>query len=66
MSAAALPPGTTVQSRAYTVAEVAVQLAVSYESARVLIAEGKLAALKIGRQYRVPHEVLEQYLRTAS
>jgi excisionase family DNA binding protein len=45
-----------------SVREVAAVLRVSEDTVRNEISRGKLAAIMVGRGYRIPAEVLERYL----
>lgn len=46
----------------YTVSEVARKLKVSDQVVRNLIASGELRSKRVGRQYRVTREMLDEYL----
>jgi excisionase family DNA binding protein len=46
----------------YTIAEAAKILKVSEETIRRLIASGELQARRVGRQYRITREALDQFL----
>jgi putative molybdopterin biosynthesis protein len=46
----------------YTVEEIAKMLKVSTETIRKLIARGEIKAKRIGKQYRVTQEALDEYL----
>ncbi len=45
-----------------TVAEVAMQMRVSKMTVYRLVHNGELEAVRVGRSFRVPEHVLEQYL----
>jgi excisionase family DNA binding protein len=47
----------------YTVDEVAKMLRVSTETIRKLIASGEIRAKRVGRQFRISQEALDEYLR---
>jgi DNA (cytosine-5)-methyltransferase 1 len=46
----------------YTIEEVAKRLRVSTETVRKLIASGSLQSYKVGRQYRIPVQAIDDYL----
>jgi putative molybdopterin biosynthesis protein len=46
----------------YTVEEIAKMLRVSTETVRKLIAQGEIRAKRVGRQYRISQEALNEYL----
>jgi excisionase family DNA binding protein len=48
-----------------TVAEVAAALRVSRMTVYRLVHAGELAAVQVGRSYRVPEQAVDDYLRTA-
>lgn len=47
-----------------TVADVAQQLQISPRTIRREIARGRLRAVRVGRQFRVPRDSLQHYLNT--
>ncbi len=51
--------------RLLTVAEVASALRVSRMTVYRLVQSGELAAIQVGRSYRVPAHAVEAYLRAA-
>ena len=52
-------------NRLLSVKEVAVLLQTSRVQVRRMIQSGELAALKVGREYRIPLEALQEFIRTA-
>ena len=52
-------------NRLLTVKEVAVLLQTSRVQVRRMIQSGELAALKVGREYRIPLEALQEFIRAA-
>ena len=46
----------------YTPREIAIMLSVHYRTILDLIAAGKLAAFKVGRQYRITHTNFMEYI----
>lgn len=57
-----MAPDDRQQEQVYTVAEVARILKVSEQVVRQLVLSGELRSKKIGRQYRVTREMLDEYL----
>ena len=47
----------------YTPREIAILLSVHYRTILDLIVAGKLTAFKVGRQYRVSHTSLMEYIQ---
>lgn len=54
-----------LRPKVYTVAEVAQLFAISPRLVRDLIRRGELSALRIGRSYRIPRKVADNYLARA-
>lgn len=54
-----------LRPKVYTVAEVARLFAISPRLVRDLIRRGELSALRIGRSYRIPRKVADDYLARA-
>lgn len=52
-------------NRLLSVKEVAVLLRTSRVQVRRMIQSGELAALKVGREYRIPLEALQEFVRAA-
>jgi putative molybdopterin biosynthesis protein len=52
-----------VESTVLTVDEAAAYLKVHYKTVYALIRSGRLKAAKVGRQYRIKEEDIENYLR---
>ncbi|OUP51814.1 DNA-binding protein [Butyricicoccus pullicaecorum] len=52
-------------NRLLSVKEVAVLLQTSRVQVRRMIQSGELAALKVGREYRIPLAVLQEFIRAA-
>ena len=52
-------------NRLLSVKEVAVLLQTSRVQVRRMIQSGELAALKVGREYRIPLEALQEFVRAA-
>lgn len=52
-------------NRLLTVKEVAVLLQTSRVQVRRMIQSGELAALKVGREYRIPFEALQEFVQAA-
>jgi excisionase family DNA binding protein len=50
------------QDQVYTIAEVARLLKVSEQVVRQLVLSGELRSKKVGRQYRITREMLQEYL----
>ena len=48
-----------------TVKEVAVLLQTSRVQVRRMVQSGELAALKVGREYRIPFEALQEFVQAA-
>ena len=46
----------------YTPREIAIMLSVHYRTILELIVTGKLTAFKVGRQYRISHSNLVEYI----
>jgi excisionase family DNA binding protein len=53
---------TAITGEVYTVEEVAATFRVPVDTIRRLIRRGELPALRLGRSYRVPKNVVAQYL----
>ena len=52
-------------NRLLNVKEVAALLQTSRVQVRRMIQNGELAALKVGREYRIPLEALQEFIRAA-
>mgnify|MGYP001852707578 FL=1 len=52
-------------NRLLSVKEVAALLQTSRVQVRRMIQSGELAALKVGREYRIPLEALQEFIRAA-
>lgn len=52
-------------NRLLNVKEVAALLQTSRVQVRRMIQSGELAALKVGREYRIPLEALQEFIRAA-
>lgn len=52
-------------NRLLTVKEVAALLQTSRVQVRRMIQSGELAALKVGREYRIPFEALQEFVQAA-
>lgn len=52
-------------NRLLTIKEVAVLLQTSRVQVRRMIQSGELAALKVGREYRIPFAALEEFIQAA-
>ena len=52
-------------NRLLSVKEVAVLLQTSRVQVRRMIQSGELAALKVGREYRIPLEALQEFVQAA-
>lgn len=52
-------------NRLLSVKEVAVLLQTSQVQVRRMIQSGELAALKVGREYRIPLEALQEFVQAA-
>jgi excisionase family DNA binding protein len=52
----------TIKPKVYTVPEFACLFAVSPRVVRELIRKGDIPALKIGRSYRIPRKVADEYI----
>ena len=52
-------------NRLLSVKEVATLLQTSRVQVRRMIQSGELAALKVGREYRIPLEALQEFIRAA-
>ena len=52
-------------NRLLNVKEVAALLQTSLVQVRRMIQSGELAALKVGREYRIPLEALQEFIRAA-
>ena len=52
-------------NRLLSVKEVAALLQTSRVQVRRMIQSGELAALKVGREYRIPLEALEEFVQAA-
>jgi len=50
----------------YSIREVANQLRVDYQVIRVLILDGHMKAVKVGKQWRISQANLDRYLHTHS
>ena len=50
--------------KVYTIREVAMLLKLHYHTVNNLIKKGELEAIKIGNQYRITEEALQEYLKT--
>jgi excisionase family DNA binding protein len=51
-----------IRPKVYTVTEFAYLFAISPRTVRELIRKGDIAALKIGRSYRIPRKVADEYI----
>jgi excisionase family DNA binding protein len=58
-----MAPDREQQEVVYTIAEVARILKVSEQLVRGLIERGELKYKRIGRQYRITREMLDEYLK---
>lgn len=58
-------PGRLAEARLLTVAEVATLLRVSKMTVYRMVHSGSLAAVRVGRSLRVPHQAVDTYLRVA-
>lgn len=56
----------TLEKNFYTAKEAAQILCVHYQTVRNLIKTGKLHAIKIGRDYRISKETLEDFAETGT
>jgi excisionase family DNA binding protein len=65
MSSAQSPDAPLAQVRFLTVAEVAALMRVSKMTVYRLVHSGELAAVQVGRSYRVPEKAVHDYLRDA-
>jgi excisionase family DNA binding protein len=65
MSSALSPDAPLAQVRFLTVAEVAALMRVSKMTVYRLVHSGELAAVQVGRSYRVPEKAVHDYLRDA-
>ena len=65
MSSAQPPDAPLSQVRFLTVAEVAALMRVSKMTVYRLVHAGELAAVQVGRSYRVPEKAVHDYLRDA-
>jgi excisionase family DNA binding protein len=65
MSSAQPPDAPLSQVRFLTVAEVAALMRVSKMTVYRLVHSGELAAVQVGRSYRVPERAVHDYLRDA-
>jgi excisionase family DNA binding protein len=65
MSSAQPPDAPLAQVRFLTVAEVAALMRVSKMTVYRLVHSGELAAVQVGRSYRVPEKAVHDYLRDA-
>lgn len=65
MSSAQSPDASLSQVRFLTVAEVAALMRVSKMTVYRLVHSGELAAVQVGRSYRVPEKAVHDYLRDA-
>ncbi|HST65499.1 MAG TPA: helix-turn-helix domain-containing protein [Mycobacteriales bacterium] len=65
MSSAQPPDAPLSQVRFLTVAEVAALMRVSKMTVYRLVHSGELAAVQVGRSYRVPEKAVHDYLRDA-
>lgn len=65
MSSAQSPDAPLSQVRFLTVAEVAALMRVSKMTVYRLVHSGELAAVQVGRSYRVPEKAVHDYLRDA-
>jgi excisionase family DNA binding protein len=54
-----------VYPEVYTVEEFAKLFKLTPEAVRTLIHEGEILAIRIGRQYRIPQSVVDQYFAQA-
>ena len=52
-------------NRLLTIKEVAVLLQTSRVQVRRMIQSGELVALKVGREYRIPLEALQEFVQAA-
>lgn len=50
----------------YTLAEVARRLRISVKTVRRYVREGRLAAVRLGREYRVSAEALIEFLKNST
>lgn len=57
--------GSFGEMRFLTVAEVATMMRVSKMTVYRLVHSGELAAVQVGRSYRVPEQAVHEYLRAA-
>lgn len=51
-----------MQEKTYTINEVAAMLQVNRKTVRKLIESGKLAAFRVGREYRITLDALRDYI----
>ncbi|HEY6746570.1 MAG TPA: helix-turn-helix domain-containing protein [Mycobacteriales bacterium] len=65
MSSTQPPDAPLAQVRFLTVAEVAALMRVSKMTVYRLVHSGELAAVQVGRSYRVPEKAVHDYLRDA-
>jgi excisionase family DNA binding protein len=60
-----MPHEAPIYPEVYTVEEFAKLFKLSPEAVRLLIRKGEILAIRIGRQYRIPQRVVEQYFAQA-
>lgn len=65
MAEAAHAGGATAEVRFLTVAEVSTMLRVSKMTVYRLVHAGELAAVRVGRSFRVPRHAVDTYLQAA-
>lgn len=60
-----MPQAAAVYPEVYTIEEFAKLFKLSPEAVRTLIRKGEILAIRIGKQYRIPQSVVDQYFAQA-